>query len=218
MIGRVHPAVGQTTPCRPDGPGAPVPDGRQGAPVPDGRGSASHSGLGYVRVQRAGARPDHNAQVAGPWTAGMEVHDEFVPEDLFAEFLERMPQVCVEVVVEYEGSVLLALRENEPAKGEWFWPGSRLYKGEETEAAARRVAREELGIDVEPRELLGVYSHFWDRSAHGVSRHTVNVVYRVSPVDPDPDVTLDDQHADVRWVDESDPGLHEHVRQYLADL
>lgn len=163
---------------------------------------------------------DHNAQAAGPSTAGMEVHDEFVPEDLYADFLERMPEVCVEIVVEQDGAVLLALRDIEPAEGEWFWPGSRLYKGEQTEAAAHRVAREELGIEVEIRGLLGVYSHFWDRSAQSadVSRHTVTVVYRATPTDPDPNLSLDDQHADYRWLDEPEPDLHEYVRRYLTDL
>ena len=44
-----------------------------------------------------------------------------------------MPQPCVDLVVEYEGGILLTRRQNEPAKGEWFWPGSRLYKGEGVE-------------------------------------------------------------------------------------
>lgn len=149
----------------------------------------------------------------------MEVHDERIPEERYAEFIANMPEVCVEVVVERDGAVLLARRTNEPAKEEWFWPGSRLYKGEETGEAAHRVAREELGIAVQLDELLGVYSHFWERSAQSddVSRHTVNVVYRTSPADPDPGIELDDQHDDYRWLDEREPDLHPYVQQYLAD-
>jgi len=124
----------------------------------------------------------------------MEIHDEYVPEDLFAELTARMPQVCVEVVLETGDGVLLARRANEPAKGEWFWPGGRLYKGEELTEAARRVAREELGIEVSVEERLGVYSHFWETSAvgDGVSRHTVNLDYRVTPVGEEVEIELDD--------------------------
>ena len=59
----------------------------------------------------------------------MEIHDDWVPADTYADFVAHMPQVCVEVVLERDGGVLVARRTNEPAAGEWFWPGSRLYKG-----------------------------------------------------------------------------------------
>jgi colanic acid biosynthesis protein WcaH len=149
----------------------------------------------------------------------MEVHDERVPEEQFAEFLATMPQVCVEVMVSRGDAALVARRTAEPAAGEYFWPGGRLYKGEPLDDAARRVAREELGIDVELLDRLGVYEHFWDvSSVEGVdSRHTVNVVYRVRPVEADPGIELDGQHDDYRWVDAVEPWMHEHVRRYLVD-
>lgn len=149
----------------------------------------------------------------------MDVHDDRVPEAQFAAFLEQMPQCCVEVVLETDEGVLLTKRTNEPAKGEWFWPGSRLYKGEWLDDAAHRVAAEELGIDVELVDRLGVYEHRWNTSAlpGASSRHTVNVVYHAQPREPDPDIRLDDQHSDYRFVSEIEPGLQEYVRRYLAD-
>jgi len=154
----------------------------------------------------------------------MDLHDDYIPEGTFREFVARMPQVCVETVVERpDGSVLLARRTNEPVRGEWFWPGSRLYKGERLEDAARRVGREELGLDLVIGDRLGVYEHRWETSAPGPSRHTINVVFRaraatekLSPAD----VTLDDQHDAVRFVQPADvdESYHEYVRQYAADL
>ncbi|WP_436926862.1 NUDIX domain-containing protein [Halosimplex amylolyticum] len=150
----------------------------------------------------------------------MEVHDEFIPEDEFATVLERVPQVCVEIVLERDGRVLLAHRTKAPANGEWFWPGSRLFKGEELADAARRVAREELGVDVTVAERVGVYGHFWETSSiDGVdSRHTVNVVYHVRQTDPDDPIELDEQHDDYRFVTGDEDGLHEYVERYLADV
>lgn len=146
----------------------------------------------------------------------MHVHDEFVPEETFGACLEHLPQVCVEVVVAHDGGVVLARRTNEPARGEWFWPGGRLYKGERLDDAARRIAREELGLSVEVGERLGVHSHFWDTaSVEGAqSRHTVNVVYRVRPAGG-LDITLDSQHDDWRLLDTPEPSLHEYVRSYI---
>ena len=154
----------------------------------------------------------------------MDVHDEFVPEETFREFLGHMPQVCIEVVVEREdGAVLLARRTNEPARGEWFWPGSRLYKGESLDDAARRVGREELGLELAVGDQLGVYEHRWETSAPGPSRHTVNVVFRARAEGDDlsaADVTLDGQHDAVRFVQpgEVDDSYHGYVQRYVTDL
>jgi colanic acid biosynthesis protein WcaH len=79
------------------------------------------------------------------------------------------------------------------------------------------VAREELGIEVDIEDRLGVYSHFWETSAPGPSRHTVNVVFRVTPADPAFEIDLDDQHEAYRFLSELEPELHEYVRRYVED-
>jgi colanic acid biosynthesis protein WcaH len=150
----------------------------------------------------------------------MDVHDEWVPEETFGACLDAFPQVCVEVLLERDGRVLVGRRTNEPARGEWFWPGGRLYKGEELETAVERLGREELGVDVEVVDRVGVYSHFWDSSsvAGADSRHTVNVAYHVRQRDPDAALALDDQHDAHRFVTADDPDLHEYCYQYFEDL
>jgi colanic acid biosynthesis protein WcaH len=147
----------------------------------------------------------------------MDVHDAHIPEDLFGEFTARMPQVCVEVVLETAEGVLVAKRENDPQV--WFWPGGRLYKGERLDAAARRIADEELGIAVDLRERLGVYEHFWEEEdLDGSStRHTVNVVFLARPETDGYEIELDEQHSAYRFLTEVEPGLHEYVRRYLRE-
>ena len=44
----------------------------------------------------------------------MEVHDERVPEETFGACLDALPQVCVEVLLERDGRLLVARRTNEP--------------------------------------------------------------------------------------------------------
>jgi len=150
----------------------------------------------------------------------METHDEFVPEETFGACLDVLPQVCVELLLGDDDGVLVARRTNEPAKGTYFWPGGRLYKGERLADAARRVGREELGIAVELGDRFGVYSHFWDRSsvAGTDSRHTVNVVFHARRRDPGADIVLDDQHDDYRFVDEPDADCHAYVHEYFEAL
>lgn len=149
----------------------------------------------------------------------MDVHDEPIPEEQFAICQRHLPEACVEVFLEHDDAVLLARRTNRPAQGEWFTPGTRLYKGEELPAAAHRVAAEELGIEIDLQGQLGVYSHFWETSAvPGVeSRHTVNVVYRAAPARSGFEISLDEQHDAYQFVSTPEPGHHEYMRRYLRE-
>jgi colanic acid biosynthesis protein WcaH len=146
----------------------------------------------------------------------MDSEDGWIPEAAFATGLRHMPQPCVDLVVAHDGGVLLARRTNEPAAGEWFWPGSRLLKGERLDDAVDRIAAAELGLTVADAERLGVSEHFWEStSVPGVDRrHTVVVVYRVTPAPP-VEVTLDDQHDGWRILREPEADCHEYVREYV---
>lgn len=151
----------------------------------------------------------------------MEIVDDRIPDEKFVEFVSKFPQVSVELVVEHQGRILLARRTQEPAKGEWFWPGSRLYRGEPFTHAVDRVAREELGVAVERCCQLGTYEHFWETDVFDAvdGKHTVNVVYHVLLDDPSA-LELDYQHDEFRFVEPDSPGedLHPYVETYLRDV
>lgn len=149
----------------------------------------------------------------------MRVQDSHIDGEQFAEFLQQMPQVSVELLVEKNGGFLLARRENEPAKGEWFVPGSRLYKGETFDDAVDRIADEELSIQVCVIEQLGAYNHFWESGALSTveETHTVNVVYHVQPKENE-SVQLDEQHGEYIFTDGTDLDLHPYIAQYLSDF
>lgn len=87
---------------------------------------------------------------------------EFEPERLVCgrcEFVVYLnPKVAAGVIVEHEGGIVLLRREIDPRKGFWVHPGGFVDRGETLEAAARREAREEVGLDVEITRLLGAYS------------------------------------------------------------
>lgn len=62
-----------------------------------------------------------------------------------------------DVLVVRDGRVLLSRRAHEPERGRWELPGGFATFGETPAQAARREAREELGVDVHLVELFGVY-------------------------------------------------------------
>ncbi len=54
--------------------------------------------------------------------------------------------------------ILLIKRKNEPFKNYFALPGGFVNKGEKIEDALRREVNEEVSLNVEPLEILGVYS------------------------------------------------------------
>lgn len=111
-----------------------------------------------------------------------------------------MPQVCVELLFGTADGMLLAKRTAHPTI--WFWPGSRLHKGERLAEAAHRVAREELSASVNVEGRYGPYARFWDDSvAEGSpSRHTVNVVFDGGPTTGEYEIQLGEQHSAYQFV------------------
>lgn len=70
------------------------------------------------------------------------------------------PKVAVGAVVRNEQRELVLVRRAiEPGYGKWTFPGGFVDRGEPTEAAAVREAKEEVGLDVRLDYLLNVYSY-----------------------------------------------------------
>ena len=78
--------------------------------------------------------------------------------------------VAAAIAVDDDGRVILLRRGFDPGQGLWTFPGGFVDLGESVEDAARRETEEELGIRIELRGLVGVYSRPDER--------VVLVVYR----------------------------------------
>ena len=74
----------------------------------------------------------------------------------FIHYLD--PKVAVAVVLGDEQSVLLCRRRIDPGSGLWSFPAGYVNRGEVLEEAAVREVLEELGVAVELRGIVGVYS------------------------------------------------------------
>lgn len=85
----------------------------------------------------------------------------------------KSPFLTVDTVVVENASILLIKRKNDPYQGSWALPGGFVEYGETVENAAVRETKEETGIVVKLKELVGVYSDP-DRDPRG---HTVTVCF-----------------------------------------
>ena len=67
------------------------------------------------------------------------------------------------------GRIWLLRRTLHEGAGRWTFPGGFVELGESVEDAARREAREEMEIDIELGDLVGVYSRATERTVLGAT-------------------------------------------------
>lgn len=78
------------------------------------------------------------------------------------------PTVAAGTLVEESGRIVLVRRKAEPRAGYWGLPAGYVEADESAEEAAIRETREEVGLDVELDDLLGVYSYGDELHRRGV--------------------------------------------------
>jgi len=94
----------------------------------------------------------------------------------FHEIFSQVPRLCVEVVIQNENGILLTKREIEPSKGMWHFPGGGIIFGEILEETVKRIAKEELNLDVEIIKFLGTIEFPEKEETFG---HPISLAYLV---------------------------------------
>lgn len=95
-------------------------------------------------------------------------------------------------IVVRDGRLLLARRAHDPYAGYWDLPGGFVGAGEHPLDAIRRELREETGLEVEPREFVGVWT---DTYADG--EPTLNLYWTAEAPSGDPEPA--DDVTEVAW-------------------
>ena len=80
-----------------------------------------------------------------------------ISDKVYSQILENMVIPAVDAIIYQNRKVLLALRNQEHCKGQWWIPGGRQEKGETGEEAIIRKVHQEIGLDVKVEKLVGVY-------------------------------------------------------------
>lgn len=142
-----------------------------------------------------------------------------IDQELYQQFVRVMPLACVDlVVVDDQERVLLVKRANEPARGEWWFPGGRVHYLETRLNAAVRKLREECGLEAGEWVELGTYDvvagHRDGSRSHGI---TTLYITRIS--EPN-EVILDFQNSTAEWRSPQDwltISLPDFIRQGIND-
>jgi 8-oxo-dGTP diphosphatase len=85
----------------------------------------------------------------------------------------RNPSPTVDVILQSGSKILMIRRKKDPFKNLLALPGGFINEGETAEEAVKREALEETSLEVEPIEILGVYSD----PKRDPRKHVMSVVF-----------------------------------------
>lgn len=125
----------------------------------------------------------------------------FVPKEDYAKILEWLPVLCVDCVITYEGKCLLLRRTNEPAKGQYWFPGGRIHKNETIRDAALRKSHEETLLTCRYDKIISIEETMFPKEGNMASDvHTVNVCCHLVALSKE-DIQIEKNHDDYIWAD-----------------
>lgn len=110
------------------------------------------------------------------------------------------PTPTVDVILQRDSKILMIRRKRDPFRGELALPGGFVNEGETAEDAMRREAMEETSLEVEPIDILGVYSD----PKRDLRKHILTVVFVGIIVGGSAKAGYD--AASIEWVELNDLG------------
>ena len=125
-----------------------------------------------------------------------------------------MPIPCVDLlVVNNAGNILLAKRQNEPAKGQWWFPGGRVHYMEKRRDTAIRKLKEECNLEATDIRELDTFDAILENNVTHSAVHGISTLFYMK-VDNEEPVRLDSQSAEADWRT-SDEWLKESIHPII---
>jgi ADP-ribose pyrophosphatase YjhB (NUDIX family) len=129
---------------------------------------------------------------------------------LYTIISDSIPIVSVEAVISKDNSLLFLRRKNSPAKGEWWFPGGRIRKGETFEETLYREVKEETGLELIEYKFINVYSRIFPE------RHDITIAYSCKCNEYP--ITLNSEHSEYKYFKQYPKGTHPYLIQVIQDL
>jgi len=140
----------------------------------------------------------------------------------YYDIIKLTTLTSIDLIFIYNDKILVGLRNNNPAKGTFFVPGCRTGKNELIKDGIIRVAKEEVGLDINPNnaQLLGVFDHIYNNNFKDDTFETHYVVsaYLIK-LDIEPLLLKDNQHSCLNWLTFQEfknmESVHQYTKNYL---
>ena len=140
----------------------------------------------------------------------------------YYDIIKLTTLTSIDLIFIYNNKVLVGLRNNNPAKGTYFVPGCRTGKNELIKDGIIRVAKEEVGLNIDPNnaQLLGVFDHIYNNNFKDdtFGTHYIVSAYLIK-LDVDPVLLKDNQHSCLNWLTFQElknmESVHRYTKNYL---
>lgn len=106
-----------------------------------------------------------------------------LPYEDYLSIYQRVPRLCVDLLLITGDGLLLSRRDIEPGKGLWHFPGGTVLMGESIEDALKRIALDETGLRVFNPRFIDVMEF---NGKNNLFFHTVSLVYKLDMEDAVP--------------------------------
>ena len=140
------------------------------------------------------------------------------------DVIKVTPIASVDILYTHKNRVLLGRRNNSPAKGFLFNPGSKIQKLETITEAIQRVSNTEVGIEIRDQTRYSflkatehIYRDNFHDDAHGT--HYVSLSYKIELTDEE--ITFikpDSQHDTLEWYKIDDARMDTEVHVFCRDF
>ena len=142
----------------------------------------------------------------------------FIEKQEYERIVTLVPRVCVDILVENpEGRVLLLKRTNEPAVGQWWFPGGRVHIGETRDQAALRKLNEECALKPDASHLNEVGSFDLLFDVDGRTWHDVTILFHLR-LTAETAIKTDLQSSAAGWFDQEQCqslNLHPYLKENI---
>ena len=140
---------------------------------------------------------------------------DYLDSQLYQLIHNNLPIVCVDVVIKTpDNGFLMVKRKEEPAKGEWWLVGGRVFKNESLVSAAKRKVFEETSLTIESLEkIVDGYELFFDKDPfnHNNGTHTVSTCF-LSDVRNQSAIRLDKYHSKFKVFSHYNEDWHPYLK------
>jgi len=133
-----------------------------------------------------------------------------IEKSLYDKIVSVIPIIGVEaMIVNDHKEILFLKRNNPPVKGEWWFAGGRIKRGETFEEALKREVKEETGLGIDIIRFIGVYNRIFPE------RHDITLEFLCKCHNEK--VVLNDEHSEYKFCKKIPSDIHPDLRNIIKN-